>query len=361
MTAVTTSTEPREAVAEPGVSLHRFEAIGCRHRIVVTRPETLAEAARVAEQVVAELDLAASRFRADSEVSRLAAPVLVRSTRDGVSVTADVSPMLAGCLTVALHAARITDGLVDPTLGRAMVAAGYDADLDEVRRREGATAAAGGPGGPSPDVRHLSTRTLPTHTAGELPEVVVGIVPPTTWLDVELTAHPDGTGTVTMPAGTLLDLGATAKAHAADLVAARLAATLPGGFLVSLGGDVAVAGELPPGGWVVGVEREDGSIVQVVVSTGQALATSSTRLRTWEVDGAAHHHILDPRTGATAPPTWAQVTCAGASCAEANAASTAAVVLGESAPAWLEAHGIPARLDALDGRVLSTSGWPAPA
>ena len=85
---------------------------------------------------------------------------------------------------------------------------------------------------------------------------------------------------------------------------------------------------------------------QVVVSSGQAVATSSTRRRTWIADGEQRHHIVDPRTGRTASTAWSQVTCAGVSALEANAASTAAVVLGSEAPEWLAGHGIPARLDA---------------
>jgi thiamine biosynthesis lipoprotein len=109
----------------------------------------------------------------------------------------------------------------------------------------------------------------------------------------------------------------------------------------------------------VGVEDAEGQVVQVLaLRVGQAVATSSTRLRTWVApDGGTRHHIIDPRTGSTAAATWAQATCVGATALEANAASTAAVVLGEDAPAWLEANGVPARLDDGD-RVVTTAGWP---
>ncbi|MDQ2757758.1 MAG: FAD:protein FMN transferase, partial [Actinomycetota bacterium] len=204
--------------------------------------------------------------------------------------------------------------------------------------------------------------TRPTPGAGDLPQVVIGpplrpepALPAVTWQDVVLD---EAAGLVTVPIGTLLDLGATAKAHAADLLTASLAGRLPGGFLVNLGGDISVAGELPDGGWEVGVEDAEGVVRQAVVTTGQGLATSSTRLRTWRVGGVQRHHVIDPRTGTTAPTTWTQVTCAATSCLEANAASTAAIVLGEAAPAWLETHGIPARLDGIDGRLLTTTGWP---
>jgi thiamine biosynthesis lipoprotein len=163
---------------------------------------------------------------------------------------------------------------------------------------------------------------------------------------------------VSVAPGTLLDLGATAKAYAADSVAALLAGALPGGFAVNLGGDVAVAGDLPAGGWAIGIEDASGKTRQVVTSTGQAIATSSTQLRVWDTDDGPRHHIVDPRTGHVAPVVWSQVSCAAATCLEANAASTAAVVLGADAPEWLTRQGVPARLETVDGRVVVTPGWP---
>ena len=146
------------------------------------------------------------------------------------------------------------------------------------------------------------------------------------WGSVRL--HPDGT--VSLPRGTLLDLGASGKAHAADTIAAELVRFLPGGFLVDLGGDVASSGPRPLHGWQLGVEDPDGHMAEVVRMESQAFATSSTRARTWRSEGEERHHIIDPRTGRVAESPWAQVTCAARSALDANAASTAAVVLGET-------------------------------
>lgn len=301
-----------------------FRAIGTTHRIVVTRPEVLGDAIVTARTHLAELDRAASRFRADSEVRALA-----RRAERG-PVTALVSDVLADALDAALAAARLTDGLVDPTVGAAVAASGYDDDLEVVRAGD-----------------------RPLRTTAAAPAL------PGAWRQVRLDRE---LGLITVPQGVLLDLGASAKAHAADVIAARLAATLPGGFLVALGGDIAVSGDLPPGGWQIGVEGTAGEERQVVTGTGQAFATSSTTRRTWTQGGQPRHHIVDPRTGRTASSHWEQVTCAGATTVEANAASTAAVVLGPDAPAWLARHGIPARLDrATDGAVTTTPGWPDPA
>jgi thiamine biosynthesis lipoprotein len=300
----------------------RFRSIGTTCQILATDPAALPPALVIAREQLEDLDRAASRFRADSEVCRLAE--LARTA----TVIAPVSAVLADYLGAALDMARLTDGLVDPTVGSAVVAAGYDADLDEIRAR---TAYA-------PTAAHAVT--------------VPG------WRSVTLdTANLQ----VRLPAGCLIDVGSTAKAHAADRIAALLAARLPGGFLVNLGGDIAVAGPPPSAGWQVGVEDAAGDIPQVVATHEQAIATSSTRLRTWAVaDGTIRHHIVDPRAGRTAPDTWAQVSCSAASALEANAASTAAIVLGPEAPAWLEARGIPARLDGADGRIVLVGGWPEP-
>ena len=308
-----------------------FDAIGTHHHLIVTRPETLGAAISIARDHLVDLDAAVSRFRPDSEVRALAR----RRGRAGTTVS--VSPVFAASLAAALRAARLTDGLVDPTVGAAVIASGYDADLDEVRAR-----------GP----RHHGLGSQ--HLLGSRHDRTGAAVPG--WRTVELD---EGLRRVRVPAGTVLDLGASAKAYAADTIAALLAARLEGGFLVNLGGDLAVSGRPPRDGWQVAVEGTGGDVRQVVSSHGQAFATSSTRRRTWTHNGEPRHHIVDPRTGRTAAAVWEQVSCAGVDALEANAASTAAIVLGAQAPAWLRMRGIPARLDPADGGpVVTTPGWP---
>ena len=304
-----------------------FRAIGTTHRIIATDPSAQHAATGLALAHLAELDRAASRFRADSEVSRLA-----EAARHG-AVSAPVSDVLADYVRAALRAASLTDGLVDPTVGSALRAEGYDGDLAVIRSRP--------------------LREAPSYAAGPATRVpgwrTVGFDPTT--------------GRLHVAAGTLLDLGASAKAHAADTIAQLLATRLPGGFLVDLGGDLAAGGPPPSGGWRVAVEPTGllpGATAQVVVGHGQAFATSSSLRRTWRTPDGTRHHVIDPRTGRSAVTPWAQVTCAGATALEANAASTAALVLGEDAPAWLEARGVPARLDARDGSLVTVAGWPRP-
>jgi len=304
-------------MAEP-VEAH-FDAIGTTNRIIATDQTALATAVGLAKDYLSDLDRAVSRFRDDSEVSRLAA------TAANGTTWCWGSPLFLDHLDAALRAARLSDGLVDFTVGSAMVAAGYDTDLEAVRARPGFT------------LRLEGVR-------------VPG------WESVGRTSD----GRITTPRGTVLDFGSTAKARAADVIARRLALTLPGGFLVNLGGDIAPSGTAPAGGWRIGVEAADGSVLQVVSVTNQGVATSSTQLRRWQTDAGTVHHIIDPRTGRPAPLTWAQVTCIAADTLEANTASTAALVLGEDAPDWLIRKGVAARLDRPDGSVTFTPGWPRP-
>jgi thiamine biosynthesis lipoprotein len=180
------------------------------------------------------------------------------------------------------------------------------------------------------------------------------------WQEVEVD---DDLATVRAPAGVELDLGATAKALAADRAARAAAHATGAGVLVSIGGDVAVAGRPPAGGWPVGIADDHAAagadVAACVAVAAGGLASSGTRVRRWTTAAGGMHHILDPRTGRPAAGPWATVSVAAGSCVDANAASTAAVVLGEAAPAWLEHRRLPARLAAEDGRIVLVGGWPA--
>jgi len=169
-----------------------------------------------------------------------------------------------------------------------------------------------------------------------------------------------------LPPGIRLDLGATAKGVGSDrAVRTVMSATgHEGGVLVSLGGDIAVAGTPPRDGWPVAAAEEPDQAgsshpSQLVRLAAGAVATSSVSCRRWRRDGALLHHIVDPRTGRPADGPWRTVTVAAATCADANAASTAAIVAGARAQDWLTAAGLPARLTGHDGLVRRLGGWPA--
>ena len=293
-----------------------WRALGTLVQLVVTNPSALAEARHLLTEDLAEVDTACSRFRADSEI---------RALTGGQQ---RISPLLAEAIAVALRAARLTDGDVDPTVGAAMSAVGYDRDFEKME-----------PNGPP---LSLTVRKIPG------------------WQQVRL----DGQS-LTMPAGVQLDLGATAKAWAADRSAARITARLGCGVLVSLGGDIAVAGPAPDGGWRIRVQDVTGAAgdppggpYALIAIRDGGLATSSTAARRWQRGGDVLHHILDPRTGLPAEPVWRTVSVAAGSCADANAASTAAVIRGRRALGWLARLGLPARLVDATGVVFTVAGWP---
>jgi thiamine biosynthesis lipoprotein len=163
---------------------------------------------------------------------------------------------------------------------------------------------------------------------------------------------------LTVPHGVLLDLGATAKAAAADRIATLVALRLGVGVLVALGGDIATAGPAPDGGWQVLVQDRPGDPdCTVRLPAGAALATSSTAGRAWGRPGELLHHILDPRTGRPAPTVWRTVSVAAYSCLRANTLSTAAVVRGAGAVDLL--RDVPSRLVTPGLDVLRLGGWPA--
>jgi thiamine biosynthesis lipoprotein ApbE len=298
-----------------------WKALGTMVQLIVTDPGRLADGRRMLEADLDAVDAACSRFRPDSELVAL----------DSAPAPVELSPLLAEAVAVALRAARLTDGDVDPTVGAAMAAIGYDRDF--------ALVPASGP------PLTLRVRSAPG------------------WRQVQFNEQ---TRILVLPAGVRLDLGATAKAWAADRSAARLAAALGCGVLVSLGGDIAVGGQTPPGGWRVRVQDvtgrpEDppvGPSAVVAIRDG-GLATSSTTARRWRRGGDVLHHILDPRTGLPAPACWRTVSVAAASCVDANTASTAAIIRGRAAPGWLTSLGLPARLVDEAGHVHTIAGWPA--
>lgn len=288
-------------------------------RLVVSDPATLPRARVCVAEVTAAVEAACSRFRADSELSRLSV--------DGRPVR--VSALLGQLVEAGLRAAARTDGDVDPTLGTSMAAAGYDRTFALV---------------------------------GDGPHRVLVPVAEA-WRRIELSAAPGDPGgrLLSVPAGVRLDLGATAKAVAADLAAAAVVAELGGGVMVAIGGDIATAGVVPgpSQGWTVLVRDDprDGECL-IRLDAGGAIATSSTAARTWTRQQEPMHHIFDPRTGAPAVPVWRTVSVAAGTCEEANTLSTAAVVRGPAAVAWLRSFGVPARLVAADGHIVTLGGWP---
>jgi thiamine biosynthesis lipoprotein len=299
-----------------------FDALGTSAQVSVTEPRDLGAAVSIVQDELEAIDLACSRFRDDSELSAL-------NRSNGAAFAA--SPLLLEAMAVAVSAAAETSGDVDPTIGRALNALGWDQDFVVVVSR---------------------TTTEP----------VLEAVPAHGWRSIAIDR---ASATVRIPAGVEIDLGATAKALAADRSARSVYEASGCGVLISLGGDVAVAGEPPAGGWPIRVTDDHragptGEGQTVSLHRG-GLATSSTTARRWRTGSVERHHIVDPRTGRQAPEVWRTVSVAAATCVEANTASTAAIVRGHAARPWLEDEGLPARLVTREGEVALTSGWPEDA
>jgi thiamine biosynthesis lipoprotein len=330
----------RPAWSRIGVGSHAIaaadrDALGTTARLAVWPAANLPGMLAVVDDELAVLDGQASRFRTDSEISVLHA---IGGGRH------QVSDGLAEAIRTALAAAAWTAGRCDPTVGGALLRLGYDRDFAAIEPND------------APLLQDSGA------AAG--------------WQAIHLQGNE-----LTWPDGVLLDLGATAKGLGADRAAAAAhASAADGGVLVSLGGDIAVAGRPPAGGWPVLIADEhrqvraarnlarplagepggtaDPAIAQQIRLARGGLATSSSTCRRWVRAGQVMHHIIDPRTGMPAAGPWRTVTVAAASCAEANAAATAAIVAGAEAPGWLAGHGLPARLITHDGQITRTGGWP---
>jgi thiamine biosynthesis lipoprotein len=299
--------------AAPAAALGRaeFPIWGGQAVVAVTDQSGLSAALAHVKRTVAAVDLACSSFREDSELA-----LLNRSPGEDVVV----SRLLFDAVREAIRAARLTDGAVDPTVGQVLVALHINPALSD---------------------QPVRIEPVPGYAVVKLDEP---------------------NSSIRLPTGAQLDLGATAKALAADMAASAARAAAGCGVLVGLCGDIAVAGETPEGGWQIRVtddHRNGDAPGQTVAIQSGGLATSSVTVRRSADGPDAVHHLIDPATGRPVDGPWRTVSVTAASCADANTASTAAIVLGEHAPDWLEENNLPARLVAHDGAVSYAAGWPA--
>lgn len=311
--------------SDPGTPLHgpayEWALWSTTMRVITDDPHALPSARRLIDGELAQVELAVSRFRKDSEVATLPTGRRVR-----------ISPTLTGILAASLLAARATRGAVDPTLGHALEAIGYDRAVDE----RSDLLPVGSPRGV----------TIATVTTGR-------------WRGIELDEEAQA---VLLPRGLRLDLGDIAKAWAADRCAQVVSEVLGVGVLVSLGGDIATAGPAGSSGsgaWEILVQdRPTDPAALVAVPTGLAVATASTVSPEWRAGGREMHHVLAPRSGLTVSRDWRSATVVAPDCVAASTWSTAALVEGSGALAELADRGYPARLVAADGGVRLLGGWP---
>jgi thiamine biosynthesis lipoprotein len=299
----------------------RFAAMGSDAHVVVVGPDgqTAFDLAIRASARIEELEARWSRFRPDSEVSRLNA-----ARGAPVTVSSDTVHLVA----MAVEAWRHSGGFVDCTLLEQVVAAGYDRPLIEL-----------------PPDRAADPRWAP------VPPALLGP------LDLEVTPT-----TVRLPAELGFDPGGIGKGLAADIVVAELIADGAQGACVNLGGDVRVHGSAPDGGpWTVSIDHPARPVPLALVGlVDGAVATSTTLRRRWAVDGEERHHLIDPRTGASSTSDLVFVSVVAASAWEAEVLAKAVLLRGGPHPFDLiegtEAHAL-----AVDhgGRVTATPGLAA--
>jgi thiamine biosynthesis lipoprotein len=299
------------------LSVESFAAMGTLNSVVVDEPDALPAAMEIVKSEIADIDRVCSRFREDSELSRL--------NRGRHDTDVVLSALLEEAIVEALRSAEMTGGLVDLTVGKRIEEVGYTVTFSDLP--------ADGPALQLRVQRAVGWRSL---------------------------AYDPVAHTVRVPDGVAIDLGASGKAWAADRCADAVVTRLGVSVAVDCGGDIAVRGPHPPGGWPVRVSADvDADYWQDIVIFDGGLATSGTTTRRWRRGGVELHHIIDPATGLPAQTPWALVSVAAATCVEANAAATAAVIMGERALRWLDDARLPARLVDVGGGLHFAGGWSA--
>ena len=266
-----------------------FRAMGCDVLVAGASARELAQI----EALFARDDATFSRFLPASELNR------VNAAAGGF---VSISPTFAAALEAALGMAELTDGVVDPTVGAAIVAAGYDRDF-----------------------ARLGDDPRPVEAPAQA-----------TWRSVELCGE-----LLRAPRHVRLDLNGVVKSMAVDAAVSLI----DGGGWVSAGGDLAATVPVDvalPGGGAVRLERG-------------GLATSGSVRRRWRRGGREQHHLIDPATGRPSDSPWTQVTVSGRTCLEADVAAKAGFLLGAEGPGWLAERAMPARLLAGGGETLTPS------
>jgi thiamine biosynthesis lipoprotein len=249
---------------------------------------------------IRQLEQAWSRFRPDSELNRLH-----QHPGEWVRVSHDLFVALRW--SQRLH--DETEGRFDPTIRSTLEQWGYDTTFREIDPSTPPPPELA----PSPGLRGLQ-------------------------LDREAQA-------VLLPPGMRIDLGGIGKGLAADLLSAELLSMGASGAYVCMGGDIAVAGDVPDDGWEVPLHhpRTDEPFTTHRLRDG-GLVMSSTTVRRWvRSDGTEAHHLIDPRTGAPAETDVIAVAVAAYSAARAEALAKAAIIAGsEQAANLLEGFGVEA-------------------
>jgi thiamine biosynthesis lipoprotein len=292
------------AIELPVEQRDAFECFGSRCTVIVAdaRVADAAGAAAQARRRLLEWHSQFSRFRSDSELTRL---------NGAPEDTVAVSPMMRRVVEAAVRAAHATDGLVDPTLLTEIERAGYDSHFEGDGMPLAVALALApdrAPGGPS---RNPNWKLVRTDRRA---------------------------GTVTRPPGVRIDPGGIAKGVFADELASLL--TGYGAFVVDCGGDMRLGGRLGLAREVHVASPFDDSILHTFTVASGGVATSGVGRRSWlDRDGHPAHHLLDPATGRSAFTGVVQVTALAPTATEAEALSKAALLSGPIRAERILVHG----------------------
>jgi thiamine biosynthesis lipoprotein len=307
-------TTPPPNESKSNVSDARFVAMGSEvHLVAVDAPASWSEVAR---GILDELDARWSRFRPDSELSRL-------------NTTGELRPastLTFTLLEAAQHAFEVTGGRFDPTILDALIAAGYDDEFEIVRNR-----------GP----------------------VALKPARVTSFSSVELDADSQY---VTLHDNVSIDLGGIAKGFAADLIAGEIVALGASAVIVNLGGDLRATARPDGLAWRVDIDdphRPGRTIASVALNDG-AVATSTKARRRWRVAGETveAHHLIDPATARPARSDAMAATVVASEAVWAEPLAKAAFIAGpDEGRRFLNQLGLAGLILTDDGERRATSTW----
>jgi thiamine biosynthesis lipoprotein len=283
---------------------------------------TWADAVDTVRGVFENVEGRLSRFRPESELS-----ALNRSAGEPFSA----SPLLFHAVTMAVDAARATNGLFDPSVLPALEAAGYDRSFELI---------AGSAGPSRAGTRRHSIEILS---------------------DYRSIRCDDATWTIQLDPEQRLDLGGIGKGLAVDL--ALEAAESVSNICINAGGDIGVRGAADPevggdDGWTIALEDAGTSGAAPVLLRSAAMATSTVLKRRWSADEEVLNHIIDPRTGRPSTSPFRSVTVVAATCAQGDVAAKTALLLGEDGIAFLDERGMHGFAVRHDGSTATTTLWP---
>ncbi len=239
-----------------------------------------------------EVEARCTRFDPQSELMQLTAHA---------GDARPASAILFEAVAFALALAAETGGAFDPTLGLEMEARGFNREYRTGRAQRTAVIAPAG----------------------------------VSYRDVAIDRD---RRTIALTRPLVLDLGAVAKGLAVDLAARELASLE--NFVIDAGGDLYLGGRRAAGGpWRVGIRHPRGGGPVAAIRVSNAAVCTSGDYERRASGGRDGHHILDPRTGASAA-ALASATVVAPSAMAADGLATAAFVLGPAdGLALLRRHG----------------------